>query len=240
MKKLIGIALAVVLVMTLGVGTVFAGVGKDIKDIDGDHGKHYQINIIGVKYGKTVNMENSNRHTIFVPLDEDGNVEPVEIKMMRNPDDPNQFRVADGNAMDDDGALIYMPYEDFGDLCYNIYAVALGKPMKNGMEAHVKARVEVTDGFDLVLLEDEFKLRRDKGKPTVKDISKLFRLSGWVDVDASGGYDPAIDYKFTNVWPFNVPALTGYFWDYDANSLKLMQVRFYENEGCGSFEGKTS
>jgi hypothetical protein len=46
-------------------------------------------------------------------------------------------------------------------------------------------------------------------------------------VDGSGTCNTG-DIQFSNIWVFNIPQLVEYFWDYDNNGLKLMQVRFYE------------
>jgi hypothetical protein len=80
----------------------------------------------------------------------------------------------------------------------------------------------------------EFDLRRDRGKPTPQDISDIFRATGWIDVESAevgcgipGVLDPC-DITFKNVWVFNIPTMLEYYWDYDANGLRHMQVRFYE------------
>ena len=234
MKRLILITLAVVLVMALGAGTVFAGIGKDIKDIKGDRGAHYNLNIIGVPHDKTVpDMTGSNRHTIFVRLGEDGSPEDVDINVMRNPIDNTKFQVWDGNATDDGEATIYVPYEDYGTLCYNVYAVGLGK---FGGKADVVASVTFAEGTTGDLLMSSFDLKREKkngkGKPIVEEISDIFRATGTIDV-APAGPGPE-DITFTNVWVFNVPTLLTYLWDYSNQGLKLMQVRFYETT-CGSW-----
>ena len=228
MKKLIAIALAVVLVLALAATPVFAGIGKDIKDMGGDKGAHYNLNIIGVQHDKTVpDMTGSNRHTIFVRLGEDGTPEHVDIYVMRNPIDNTQFQVWDGNATDDGEATIYVPYEDYGTLSYNVYAIALGK---FGGKADVIASVTFEAGTTGSLLMGDFELKREKvdgkGKPKVVNISDIFRATGVIDV-APAGPGPE-DITFTNVWVFNVPTLLEYLWDYSNEGLKLMQVRFYE------------
>jgi hypothetical protein len=223
MRKLILIALAVVLAMALCAGTVFAGIGNEIPDT----GEHYNLNIIGVPHDKTADMKDSNRHTIFVPLGEDGVPKSVKIYVERNYDNPDQFQVQDGNACDGDGATILVPFEDYGTLSFNVYATALGKP---GGQAKVDATVTFEEGTYGSLLMDTFTLKRAKGnkgaqQPKPLDISNIFRATGWIDV-APEGPGPE-DITFTNVWVFNVPTLLEYLWDYNNEGLKLMQVRFY-------------
>jgi hypothetical protein len=218
MKKIFAVVIAVALMLSLvPVSVAVAGIGSEIED----NGKHYNLNIIGVPKNKTAPMDDSNRHTIFVPVDSRGSVSrQVTIEFMRNPDDPTQFRVKDGNACDDDYALIYVPYETMGDLSYNVYAIALGKP--GGNAASVVASVTFAGDTTGTLDMGSFTLKRDKKNPTVLDISNIFRASGTIV------YGDGDTQTFNNVWVFNIPDLLQYLWDYDANGLRHMQVRFYE------------
>jgi len=241
MKKLMAIGLVVVLALALTLSTapVFAGIGNEIPD----KGEHYNLNIIGVPHDKTATMKDSNRHTIFVPLGEDGVPKSVKIYVERNYANPTEFRVSDGNACDEDGATILVPFEDYGTLSFNVYATALGKP---GGHAKVDATVTFEEGTYGELLMETFTLKREggnknpgknngkhKNEPHPLNISDIFRATGWIDVDESGDLDPTIDITFNNVWVFNVPTLLEYLWDYDNQGLKLMQVRFYPTTSGG-------
>lgn len=219
MKRFLGTIIVAVAILTLSVSPVFAGIGNEIPD----NGEHYNLNIIGVPKNKQVDMTNSNRHTIFVPLGNKGDVKSCKIFVVKNVEDPTQFRVLDGNATDG-SATIAVPYKDYGTLSYNVYATALGKP---GGQVDVLANITFEDGIYSSLLMGSFDLKRGKGKPKPVDISDIFRADGWIDVDGSGDFDPAIDTSFNDVWVFNVPTLLDYFWDYDNQGLKLTQVRFY-------------
>ncbi len=219
MKKLIALILSMLAVLTLGVSPAFAGIGSEIPD----NGTHYNLNIIGVPHGKTADMTDSSRHTIFVPLGASGEVKSCHIFVVRNVANPDQFEVLDGNATDG-SATIAVPFQDYGTLSFNVYATALGKPV--GL-ANVDATVTFEDGTYGSLLMGSFELKRGKGTPKPVNISDIFRASGWIDVDASGTFDSNIYTTFTNVWVFNVPTLLSYFWDYDNQGLKLMQIRFY-------------
>jgi hypothetical protein len=219
MKKLLGTVIAAVGILALSASPALAGIGSEIPD----NGEHYNLNIIGVPKNKQVDMTDSNRHTIFVPLGNTDEVKSCKIFVVKNVEDPTQFRVLDGNATDG-SATIAVPYEDYGILSYNVYATALGKP---GGHADVLANVTFEEGTYGSLLMGSFELKRGKGKPKPVDISDIFRADGWIDVDESGNFDPTIDTSFNDVWVFNVPTLLDYFWDYDNQGLKLMQVRFY-------------
>ncbi len=212
---------------------VFAGVGSIP-----DNGTHYNLNIIGVPKGKKVDMTDSQRHTIFVPLNTSGYLDgKVKISYVPGP----SFEVLDGNATDTDGAVIQVPYEYCSDLSagcqdllsYNVYAVALGKPSGVAVvEAHCTYDTNVVDTngntgtCEDTLQMGSFSIKRDKGQPSPTNISDIFRASGCLDLNGSGYCDSG-DLTFNNIWIFNIPNLVDYFWDYTNTGLKLMQVRFY-------------
>ncbi len=218
MKKLIGITMAAVLLISMVPMTVQAAFHGEIPD----NGKHYQINIIGVPKGKSAPMDNPDRHTVFVPLGKDEAV-ACKITVKANTANPTEFEVIDGNGFDDGEVVIAVPYTYYSTLSYNVYAVALGKPFGS---VHVDAEVVFEDNTTAGLLMTEFDLARGKGKPTVKNISDIFRASGYIDWDEDGL--DADDTTFTNVWVFNVPTLLDYYWTYTNSGLKVMQLRFYE------------
>ncbi len=219
-KMILG-GLAVVMVLTLGV--TFAAFNKDVPD----NGRHFNVEFIGVPKDKKVDMDGTQGNTIFVPLGTDGNVlSTCKIYVQRNTANPDKFEISDRNACDSDGATILVPFENYGDLSYNVYAIALGKPGDIGV--YVEATATFTDDTTANLLMTSFTLKRDKGKPNVTNISPIFRASGWIDQNNNDTFDPAVDTTFTNVWVFNVPTLLSYWWDYTANDLRHMQVRFYE------------
>jgi hypothetical protein len=218
MKRLMAIFLSILAILTLGVSPAFAGIGSDIPD----NGTHYNLNIIGVPHNKTVDMTDSSRHTIFVPLGANGDVKSCRINVVRNVANPDKFEVLDGNATAG-SATIAVPFQDNGTLSFNVYATALGKP---GGQANVDAAITFEDGTYGSLLMGSFALKEAKGNPKPVNISDIFRASGWIDVNGSGTEDTG-DVSFDNVWVFNVPTLLSYFWDYDNQGLKLMQVRFY-------------
>jgi hypothetical protein len=94
---------------------------------------------------------------------------------------------------------------------------------------YVEATAEWADDTTAELLMTEFSLKRETGKPTVLNISNIFRASGWIDLNGNDAQDPT-DTTFTNVWVFNIPTLLEYWWDYHNQGLRHMQVRFYQTE----------
>jgi hypothetical protein len=214
----------------------------------------YQVNIIGVPHDKTADMTGNNGHRIFVPLDSGEDVNRhVRIYMTGDTDGDtdglqcgNNFRVLDANATDDDEATLLVPCEpiEVGDpgVCYDVFATGLGGP---GGGANVDVVCEFDETcIDCNIVEGtcemgniDFDVYRGRGKPITEDITNVFRASGCIDADTEDGLfcgDDPLDIIFRRVWIFNVEELLTYYWDYDNNGLKLMQVRFCDSEDCGS------
>lgn len=245
MRKL-GLAVAAAAMAGLFAGSAMAQVGKGLS------GPHYNLNIIGVPKDKTVpDMTGSNRRTIFVPLQSGDDVgRKIKIYYERNMEDPTKFRVKDGNATDDNEATILVPWEFCDDLIggctdllsFDVYAVGLGKPLGVAIIS-----VECTFSDPLVpgsggggggeecedaLLLGSFTLKRtngaapNKNKPKRENITDVFRATGCLDLNDDDFCNTG-DLSFSDIWIFNIPQLLEYFWDYDNDGLKLMQVRFY-------------
>src|SRR5215813_4987088 len=226
MKKYLICCLAVVFLAIAVVVLAFSTRPANAQVGKGLNGSHYNLNIIGVPKGKTVDMTNTSGHTIFVPLEGTAKIYYVA---------GSQFQVLDRNGTDGDGATIEVPSDPGGtSVCYNVFATALGKP--NGT-ALVNADC-IIDGLlgscqDALQLSS-FSVTRGTGKPKREPISDIFRATGCIDLNSSGTCDKG-DTQFKNLWIFNVPQLVSYFWDYTNTDLRLMQVRFYPVEGgCGS------
>jgi len=204
---------------------LFAQVGKGLS------GPHYNLNIIGVPKDKNVDMTDTSRHTLFVPLQSGGDV-GRQIKIFFQ--GGSEFQVIDGNCTDGE-CTIEVPAQALSDLCYNVYATALGKPSGGAIVGAQCALSDTLVGGTCTdaLLMGSFQADRVGKKPQRQNISDIFRASGCLDLDQSGTCNTG-DIQFSNVWIFNVPSLLSYFWDYDNNGLRLMQLRFYYTT-CGSF-----
>ncbi len=216
-------------------------------------GGHYNLNIIGVK-DKTALMDGSTGGRIFVKLyydDGDNTGEcwsgncPVDMKVTERynkiilqPGDG--FAVLDANATDNDGALFQLPTDV--SYTYRVFARELGRP---GGNAKMTTCATVTIDPDLVPDSgDEYQevlcslnsylAVRNKGKPTTTDVTdKLLWLQ--VDVTSLGTTNPDLAACLTGEGftgssasvPLFDPCFQTYFWDYDNNGLKLLQLRFY-------------
>jgi len=218
MKKVIAIVLAVTLVLTLGIGSGMALADKPEKAINQGNGfpsgKHYELGLIGrpnVYTGGGTN--NSNRHTIFIPLDTSGYVDgKVKLYMQQSADG---FLVVDGDATVDGEATFQI-----GPGYYAVFARALGKPGGNiDFTAWFTYWYDVGDPSDAVWLGN-VNLTREKGKPQTKEISKLFYYTG----DVTTVSDTT---SYTNKWVFDIPEFYQYWWDITNNNLKRLEVRFY-------------
>jgi hypothetical protein len=229
-RRVLCLIVAIMGMSVLGVTPALAQVGKGLS------GPHYELNIIGVPKNKTASLTDSNRHTIFVPLETVNNVK-IYVTGDTDPTTPgtqcgDRFQVLDGNATNGDATLL-VPCELGGTLSFEVYAVGLGTP---GGSAGVD--VLCTFQSTIFLTPDtaalcgaslggfDFEVKREAGAPKRQNISSVFRASGCVDVNNSLACD-AGDTVFSNVWIFNIAELMSYYWDYDNNGLKLMKIRFY-------------
>lgn len=187
-------------------------------------GAHYTLNIIGVSHDKNASMDGLGGHVIFVDLGTRKPAEPVTTKIMLNQSaSAGEFAVLDKNGTDG-VARFSLPAPG----TYSIWARALGTP---GGEAKITTCAEdIADDLDggvefpgdICSTQFEAFVRGTKADQ-FRDVT--FNLTHIVLPDGS---DPALACGATTVSLFN-PCLEGYFWKYDNNGLKLLQVRFYTN-----------
>lgn len=118
--KLLG--LAAVAALAIGFASTSAMAGNDSTGNGTPSGAHYNLNIIGVTNPKNVDMTNSNRHVIFMPLytpkrKKNGNdiysIDGTSIKgqiwLTPGPD----FRVCDGNGFDEANGCPGFSFDDW-------------------------------------------------------------------------------------------------------------------------------
>ncbi|MDP3963126.1 MAG: hypothetical protein Q8Q39_01380 [bacterium] len=180
-------------------------------------GAHYNLNIIGVAKDKTAPMDGNDGHRIFVKLD--GN---TKILLSEG----ETFNVLDANGTDGNGAKFQLPNPDpdnDGITVYSVYARALGTPGGNAMIATC-ATAPGEDGIfgtaddEEVCSTETLTVERTKGKSSFENVSREL-LYIFVDLDGDGTAER-----------YNLFAdeLQDYFWSYDNNGLKVLQLRFYE------------
>ena len=135
------------LILTSLIALMFAGPTWALESEDGTKlsGKHYNLNIIGVKKTKTADMDSDHGTggVIFVALSGKSKIGLVKSGSADAPGiDPDDYAVLDKNGTDGDGALLALPdpgldpyivgqnmtgVDTMSD--YSIFARPLGKPL---------------------------------------------------------------------------------------------------------------
>lgn len=219
MKKVIFIALALILMVALVPATAFAAQpGRDF------NGPHINLNLIGKDKIMPGNYS-GDRHTIFVPVDTTGYTIPLQqpnnLSLSSLPgagiwftQDPTatDLYVIDGNATDATGAQVVLPAGK--------YSVWMAAPAKN---PKVPGAYATINGwytyYDPTLTKEYYYYQL--GSVTVSKANKwvgadsLFYLNGQWIFDYLNGL---ITQGYTD---------TAYFWQLLNNGDKLIQVRFY-------------
>lgn len=185
------------------------------------NGAHYNLNIIGVPKNKTADMTGNNGGRIFVPL-----YGKTKIMLIEGPD----YAVLDANGTDGSASFQLPNPDEDGDgySSYSIYARALGTPggsvtIKTCGDADVN---EITlDGYVEVCSAEPLTLTRTKGAaPKFSNVStELLTILVTADV-----YEDGVLILAAGRYTIFDDALEDYFWSYDNNGLKLLQLRFYE------------
>ena len=209
MKKLVSIILVVVLLASFS-GVALAGVGNNAPS-----GKHYNLNIIGVPKDKTADMTGNNGHRIFVKLYGKSKI------MLSEAPAGEDFQVLDANGTNG-SAWFQLPDPDptnSGTSWYSVWARPVGKP--GGSANMTTCATDNSTGVPVEVCSTESYLpvreTPSKGKMKFEDVSK-YLLYIYVDLDGNGK---------TERYPIFDEALQDYFWSYNNNGLKVLQLRFY-------------
>jgi hypothetical protein len=205
MKKLFAVVMTLVVALSLGASAVLAG--QDVTGNGAPSGAHYNLNLVGVAKDKTADMTGSNGHVIFVKLE--GQTR-ILLSM-------GEFMVLDANGTDG-SASFQLPNPDpdnDGNTVYSVYARFLGKPTDEA--GRITPGCTIVDGEEVLSVE-YVTVERPKGKSSFENVSRQL-LYVWYDIDADGDIDrvPLFDSRGED-----------YFWQYDNNGCKLVQLRFYE------------
>lgn len=162
---------------------------------------------------------------------------------------PGPFQVCDGNSAlppidcfgmpvnvgkgPADGAVFQLPCDtDVSGLAtpcsttgtsvakYDVYAEALGKP---GGAADITTCATDTTTNTLVCSMSNVIAVRNKGKPTFSDVTTALTTISCNSTTCGVTVCPS----GTCIFPLFNTNFVGFFWDYDNNGLKNLQVRFY-------------
>jgi hypothetical protein len=232
MKKIALITLTVLVAVSIAAATAHAGNGAP-------SGAHYTLNLLGKNSCPGGDMLDSNRHTIFVQLyytDDDANfilgddpgnsaslVKTNKIFLGGGDD----FQVTDGNACNKGGAAFTLPWSVATE--WSVYVRELGKPGGKGdiTTCGISDSGTPDDPSDdeVVCSMVNVPLERKKGKSLFRNVTtELTTLTYQV---------PVLD-EFGNVLGYAEDTANlfdsdfyQYFWDYDNNGLRLVQLRFY-------------
>jgi hypothetical protein len=210
-------------------------------------GSHYTLNIIGVPKDKTALMTSSTDQgigsRIFVELNggetatslngQNFNQLNKVNKIFLQPGD--SFAVLDANATDQNGALFQLPADIAScptgatapsqcTFTYDVYGRELGKP--NGTATMTTCAVDPTTN-DIVCSTDNKVFMSMKGKSSFQNVTNdLLTISATI-TDASLATCLGTTAGSTVTVSLFNSCLQTYFWNYDNNGLKLLQLRFY-------------
>ncbi len=218
-KKIFSIVAVVVLAAVLMLPSIALAAPPADKGNGAPNGQHWNLNIIGVSKDKNMPADLGGG-AIFVRLGSDD----VTVRTRINLECGDDFAVLDKDGTDGSATLQLMdPYPDDvspgintgEDPVYRIYIRALGKP---GGSAVMTSGFTDENGIDWWSLES-VSVERTKGLSRFSD-ETLKLTTIYVDITNDGIDNPVRYNLFGN-------SLWDYFWDYDNNGLKLLQMRIY-------------
>ncbi|MDO8521406.1 MAG: hypothetical protein Q7S52_04785 [bacterium] len=192
-------------------------------------GSHYNLNIIGVEKTKTANMTGADgactgARRIFVGLGSNKPADPVNTKILLSLSTDGNYCVLDGNGTDG-SASFKLPAPG----TYSIWARPLGKPGGESKVTTCSTYTYVDPDTNLTVTEEVCSTSnevflRDSGKSTFRNVTTALTT---IDLDSS--LTDVIDACGATTVSLFDPCLEGYFWSYDNNGLRLLQLRFYQN-----------
>jgi hypothetical protein len=171
-------------------------------------GPHYDLNIHGIVQGGSASTS-SNGHDIFVPLQ--GKC-PIILS-------PGSFQVLDANCLDGSAAFqlpnpVASTTTTTITTTYSVWVRALAKP--GGSSSTTTCATDLTGALVCSTAQFVTVQTRSNGKSVFSNVSgNLLFVS------------QCINGQLTRT-PLFSSTLQNYFWSYDNNGLKLLQLRFYQ------------
>jgi len=215
MKKLIAIVIAITMLATIS-GVALAGQGNDLPS-----GPHYNLNLIGMEKGKNDNIGCGQGHRIFVQLDRNDRVK-TNINLVEG-----DFAVIDCDGTDGE-ATFQLPNPDpdnTGTTVYSVFLRLRGKPGGDIIMQTCGTYVTVEGLYcsDLKVVEVR---ETGHGKNKFNNVSaELLYIYAWVCTEKVAG--ECVNWEYMRV-PLFADEWEGFFWDYDNNGVRIVQLRFYE------------
>jgi len=182
------------------------------------NGAHYSLNIIGVPHAKSANPDWASGHVIFVNLGSKDNGVSTKILLSQSAE-AGVFDVLDKNGTDGE-ASFSLPAPG----SYTVWARALGKPGGQAKITTCADDLDINTAAVICSTQNEVFVR-DKGKSSFRNVTDALTT---IVLDPIANADAVTACGGTTVSLFD-PCLQGFFWAYDNNGLKLLQVRFYLN-----------
>ena len=242
MKKLLTYTLVFALAITLGYGFAFADNGAPKAK------KAYSLNIIGVSHDKDAAMDDNSGHRIFVPLYGKARIDLIKgddfaVLDANGTDGPAEFQLPDPGLdpylVGDKGSA-----DTISD--YSVYVRPLGKP---GGWATITTCAQLVDSTFADLLPGNFIKTlnktcewdnaiasveqvgqditfRDKGQEKFQNVTaELLTIVFEVVVEIDG-----VEQTVYVRVPIFDDSIEGEYWEYNNHGLKILQVRFYNNQ----------
>jgi hypothetical protein len=157
-------------------------------------------------------MTGGDAHRIFVGLGSKNAAVSTKILLEQSTD--GTFQVLDGNGTDG-SASFKLPAPG----TYSIWARPLGKP--GGDSKITTCAIDPTTGEEVCSTSNEVFVR-GTGKSSFRNVTTALTS---IDLDSS--LTEVIDACGATTVSLFDPCLENYFWSYDNNGLKLLQIRFY-------------
>jgi len=180
-------------------------------------GAHYSLNIVGVPRAKNANPDWASGHVIFVSLGSKDVSVSTKILLSQNAD--GSFDVLDKNGTDGE-ASFSLPAPGG----YTVWARALGTPGGKAKITTCATDITLVDAGVICSTQNEVFVR-GTGKSNFRNVTSALTTIVLDPVADAAAVTACGD---TTVNLFD-PCLQGFFWQYDNNGLKLLQVRFYPN-----------
>lgn len=183
-------------------------------------GPHYNLNIIGVDKEKTADMTGNNGHRIFVALWGKSKINLIE---------GDDFQVLDANGTDGEASFQLPNPDEDGDgmTSYSIWIRALGGPGGKTTITTCADADLTADGYYEVCSSENIEVERSK-RPKFEDVSRtLLTINVPEDIVFTNNEGQEVTIPSGRYTIFD-EIFEDYFWSYDNEGLKLLQMRFYE------------
>jgi hypothetical protein len=230
-----------VLVLFLGCLAVGVAAGASARTTGNGapNGSHYTLNIIGVPQAKSADMTGNTGGRIFVLLNGGENAVSLNGKPSNQllkvntiglvPAPAGQgFSVLDANATDASGGLFQLPADV--STAWTVWARELGTPGGSAIQTTCASSFLDAAAGQIFCSDQSAMYMRTTGKSAFTNVSTdLLFMTVTVDSAATPQLATCLNVSGTQsvtVSLFN-SCFQNYFWNYDNNGLKLLQLRFY-------------